>query len=221
MLVKPEKPITNNEAETKKDLIILYGDFFPTTDSNYDLIARVQNPNAEWGVESIDYEFNMYDSANQLIGTKTGKTYILPQETKYIVEQKVYSATAIAKIEVVLSDISWEKLSQINDLDLSVKNTDYRILEDSSNVVAGAIENRSSYDLDTIEVVGVLFDANNNIVAAGKTSMNTVVRNESRGFELFWPYPVPAEVKSYGIKAYTNVFLNDNFIKAHGEFRNE
>lgn len=221
LLVKPSTPATNNGTQAKKDLIILNGGFFPTTENNYDLFARVQNPNAEWGVESINYEFDMYDSANQLIGTKIGKTFILPQETKYIIEQKFYSEKPVAKVEFKFSIISWEKLSQINDLDLSVKNVNYQILEDGSNAVVGTIENRSSYDLDTIEVAGVLFDANDNIVAAGKTSMNTVLRNESRGFELFWPYPVPTEVKSYGIKAYTNVFLNDNFIKAHGEFKEE
>jgi len=69
------------------------------------------------------------------------------------------------------------------------------------------VENRSSYDLGTIEVVGVLLDENNKIIAVGRTSMNTVVKNENRGFEIFWPYPIIEEVKSFDARAYTNVFL--------------
>jgi hypothetical protein len=217
LLVKPDEPIINNGIQNQKDLIILFQDFLPTTENNYDLIAKVQNPNTNWGAESVNYEFNLYDSANQLIGTKTGKTYLLPQEAKYIIEQRIFLQKSISKIELKLDNISWKKLAQASDLGLRVKNTEYQILEDGSNLLVGTVENKSSYDLDTIEVVGVLFDENNKIIAVGKTSMNTVLRNENRGFEIFWPYLIVQETKSFDAKAYTNVFLNENFIKTQGE----
>jgi hypothetical protein len=183
-------------------------------------VAKIENPNSDHGADIINYEFSLYDSANQLIGTRIGKTYILPQETKYIVEQKFYTDKIIAKIEFKFNDISWKKLSQINDLELRVKNTEYQILEDGSNLLVGTIENKTSYDLDTIKVVGVLLDENKNIIAAGETSMNTVLKNESRGFEIFWPYPIVIEVKSFDVRVYTDIFENDNFIKIHGEPKN-
>lgn len=217
LLVKPDEPIINNGNQNQEDLIILSKDFLPTTENNYDLIAKVQNPNNDWGIESVNYEFDLYDNTNQLIGTKTGKTYLLPQETKYIIEQKIFSQTQISKVELKLNNLSWKKLAQVSDLGLKVKNTEYQILEDGSNLLVGTIDNKSSYDLDTIEVVGVLFNADNEIIAAGKTSMNTVLRNESRGFEIFWPYPIVQETKSSDAKAYTNIFLNENFIKTQGE----
>ena len=191
--------------------------FIPTITNNYDLVAKVKNPNNDQGADMINYEFDLYDSVNQLIGTRAGNTYILPQETKYIVEQKFSTDKAIARIEFKFNNIYWVKLSQINDLELGIKNTEYQIAEDGSNLLVGAIENKTSYDLDTIKVVGVLFDENKNIIAAGETSMNTVLRNESRGFEIFWPYPIPAEVKSFDVKVYTDAFENSNFIKTHGE----
>jgi hypothetical protein len=191
--------------------------FIPTTVNNYDLVAKIKNPNSDQGADIVNYEFSLYDSTNQLIGTKTGNTYFLPQETKYIVEQKFYTDKAIARIEFKFNDISWIKLSQINDLELRIKNAEYQITEDGSNLLVGTIENKSSYDLDTIKIVGVLFDENKNIIAAGETSINTVLRNESRGFEIFWPYPISVQVKSFDVKVYTDVFENDNFIKTHGE----
>lgn len=197
-------------------LEVLLQVIIPTLNNNYDLVAKIENPNSDVGAEVIDYQFNLYDDTNQIVSSKTGKTYILPQETKYVVEPKFYSEKSATKIEFKINNISWKKLGQISDLELQVKNTEYQILEDGSNVLVGAIENRSSYDLDTIEVAGVLFDEDNEIIAVGKTSMNTVLRNETRGFEIFWPYPITQQVKSFDAKAYTNVFLNDNFIKAHG-----
>jgi len=200
----------------EQTLEILFQVIVPTLNNNYDLATKIKNPNSGVGAEMIDYQFNLYDDTNQIVSSKAGKTYILPQETKYVVEPKFYSEKPATKIEFKINNISWKKIGQISDLELQVKNTEYQILEDGSNVLVGAIENRSSYDLDTIEVAGVLFDENNKIIAVGKTSMNTVLRNESRGFEIFWPYPVTEEVKSFDVKVYTNVFLNDNFIKTHG-----
>jgi hypothetical protein len=218
LLIKPAPPVDNgNQNEPKEDLIILSQSFIPTLENNFDLVAKIKNSNNKWAVESFTYIFNLYDNANQLINSQQGKSYILPQETKYIIEQKVSSQKSISKIELKLSNISWTKLTQTSDLGLRVKNTEYQILEDGSNLLAGTVENKSSYDLDTIEVIGVLFNENNDIIAVGKTSMNTVLRNENRGFEIFWPYLIAQETKSFDARAYTNVFLNENFIEIQGE----
>jgi len=218
LLIKPAPLVNNgNQNEPKKDLIIISQFFIPTLENNFDLVAKIENSNNEWAAESFVYVFNLYDSVNQLVDSRQGKSYILPQETKYIIEQKIPTQEAVAKIELKISNVSWGKIIQLGDLELRVKNTEYQILEDGSTLLAGTVENKSSYDLDTIEVAGVLLDGNNKIIAAGKTSMNTVLRNESRGFEIFWPYPIAQETKSFDVRAYTNIFLNDNFIKTQGE----
>ncbi|MDH4359096.1 MAG: hypothetical protein OEV37_04185 [Candidatus Berkelbacteria bacterium] len=200
-----------------EDLKVISKKFIPTTENNFDLVAVVGNPNIDWGARLASYVFELYDGASQLIGSVKGTTYFLPQETKYIVEQRFYSEKTIVEARLMLSDVSWEKLSQINDLELKVKNTDYQILEDGSSEFIGVMENKSSYDLDKIEIVGILFDNNGEIAAAGKTFLNTVMRNENREFSFFWPYPIAVQIKSFIAKTYTNVFLNDNFIKIHGE----
>jgi len=191
----------------EQTLEVLIQGIIPTMNNNYDLVAKIKNPNGDVGAEIIDYQFNLYDDTNQIVSSKIGKTYILPQETKYVVEPKFYSEKPATKIEFKINNISWKKLGQISDLELRVKNTEYQILEDGSNVLVGAIENKSSYNLDTIEVAGILLDKNNNIIGIGKTSMNTVLRTETRGFEIFWPYPITEQVKSFDARAYTNVFL--------------
>ncbi|MFH1129305.1 MAG: hypothetical protein V1686_01045 [Patescibacteria group bacterium] len=195
------------------DLQIILEKFISTTNSNYDLIVKIKNPNIVWAVESADYQINLYDASDQLIGTKTNRTYILPQETKYIVEQKFFSEKQVAKIETKLSNIIWKKLSEFSDLDIRNRKTEYQILENGFSLLVGSIENKTSYDLDKIEVVGVLFNGQNEIIAVGKTLMNTFLRNESRGFEMIWPYIISEEVKSFDVRPYTNIFLDENFIK--------
>jgi len=204
-----------------EDLQIILQKFIPTTENNYDLVVKIKNPNIVWGVESVDYQINLYDENNQLIGTKTNKTYILPQETKYIIEQKFFSEKQVSKIETKLMNIVWKKLSEFSDLEIGNKNTEYQISEDGYSKLVGSVENKTSYDLDKIEVVGVLFDQNNEIIAVGKTTMNTFLKDEIRGFEMNWPYIISEQEKSFEVKSYTNIFLDENFIKTQNGLNND
>jgi len=210
------QPNGNQNPEEKKPLEILFDNFIPTTENNYDLVARVKNPNSDFGVESVGYVFEIYDSNNQLIASKEGKTYILPQEAKYIIEQKFFSEKSVSKIEFKLKDVSWIKLKEFSELELRIKNRNLQLTEEGFNRISGAIENRSNYDLDKIEVVGLLFDENGEIIGVGKTEMRTVLMGESRGFELIWPYQISIPIASYDVRIYTDVFSNENYIKVHG-----
>jgi len=200
------------ECEQIEAIKILNQAFIPTVDNNYDLVAQIKNPNIYLGGEILNYEFDLYDNNDQLIGTKTGNTYILPQETKYIVEPRIFSEKIVSKMEFKIQNVSWKKLSAISNLEIRTKNIAYQKFDTNSKFV-GFVENKTSYDLGTIEVVGILFDVNNKIIAVSKTLMNTVLMNETRGFEMNWPYQIPSEVKSFDARAYTNIFLDENFIK--------
>lgn len=189
--------------DIREQLQIISQEIIPTLENNFDLIAKIKNPNKEWGVESLKYKF----------GTRQGEVYLLPQETKYIIEQKV-SAESLNKIELELEEINWRKLKDFSELELKIKNQKQELTENGFNKLLGVVENKSNFDLDKIEVFGMLF-SNGKIVAAGKTDVRTVLKGESRYFEIIWPYQI-SEVSSFEIKAYTNIFLNENFLKTHG-----
>ena len=189
--------------DIREQLQIISQEIIPTTENNFDLIAKIKNPNKEWGVESLKYKF----------GTRQGEIYLLPQETKYIIEQKV-SADSLNNIELKLEEINWRKLKDFKELELKIKNQKQEITENGFNKLLGVVENKSNFDLDKIEIIGLLL-SNGKIVAAGRTDMRTVRKDESRYFELIWPYQISG-VSSFEIRAYTNVFSDDNFMRVHG-----
>lgn len=202
--------------DIRESLEIIFEDFIPTIEDNFDLVAEIKNSNRQWGVESITYRFNLYDRNDELIGLKEGTTYILPQETKYIVEQKFYSTTAPNRIELEIKDIEWHKLKDFEYLELKIKNKNHQLIDNKLDQVSGVVENKSNFDLNTIEVIGLLFDENDNILAAGRTEMNSVLVGENRYFEISWPYEISRDVSSFELSAHTNVFLDENFMKTHG-----
>lgn len=204
------------ETNIQKQPEILIIEFIPTIQNYYDLYARIKNPNIVWGIESLSYVFNLYDGNNQLIGYREGKSYVLPQEAKYIIEPRMFLEKSPAKIEFKIKEIIFKKTENFSELELKIKNKNHSIAGGFHKVV-GIIENKTSYDLDTIEVAGLLFDDAGKIIAVGKTEMNTVLSRESRGFEIVWPYQISASVSNFDIRVYSNVFSSENFIKTQGE----
>jgi hypothetical protein len=192
------------KCENIEEIKILNKEFIQTVANSYDLVARIKNPNIYLGAEILNYKFSLYDNDNQLIGVRTGKTYILAQETKYIIETRVGSDKIVFRVDFEITGISWKKINDISDLEIKIKNTEYQEFESNSKLV-GTIENKTSYDFDMIEIVGILFNENKEIIAVSKTSINTVLMNESRGFEMTWSYVI-SEFKSFDVRAYTDVF---------------
>jgi hypothetical protein len=201
-----------NACDKPIKLKILYQDFIPTTDGSFDFVAKVKNPNSEWGIEFLRYRFYMFNQNDEQVGFKEGNTYILPQEEKYFVEQRI-EFPKLGRIELRIDNINWKKLKDFNELDLKIKNSGVKLLENNYTQAFGVVENKSNFNLDRIEVIGLILD-NDKIIAAGKTDMRTVLIGEERYFEITWPYEVSAN--SFELKAYTNIFLDDNFMKEHG-----
>lgn len=201
--------------DIRRPLEFLLGDFIPTLNDNYDLVAKVENPNKDWGIESMLYRFNLYDKNDKLIGYREGPFYILPQEIKYIVDQKFESNIVPAKIEIEFKEIKWRKLKDFNELELRIRNKDYQLIEEKFHQISGVVENKSNFDLAKIEIVGVIFSQNNKIIAVGRTEMTSVLVDESRYFKINWPYENDRQISSFELRAYTNAFLDDNFMKRH------
>jgi len=201
--------------DIRESLEIISQDFIPTTENNFDLIAEIKNPNKDWGVESLSYKFDLYDRNSQIIGSQKGDIHLLPQETRYIIKQRFYSITKPVRIELKLEKINWQRLKDFEELELRIKDKKLKITEQGFNKLVGNVENKSNYNLDKIEVTGLLF-SNGKIVAAGVTEMRTILIGETRYFEINWPYQISDEITSFELKPYTNIFLDENFMKRHG-----
>lgn len=201
--------------DTRKPLEIIFQNFIHTTENNFDLVAKIKNPNKLWGVESLVYRFNLYDENNNLIVFKQGEEFILPQEDKYIIESRFYLLKTPARSEFEIMSINWQKLKDFEGLELKVRDKNYQITDQGFSRLYGIVENKSNYSLDKIDITGLLL-SDEKIIAVGKTDIRTVIVGQSRHFEINWPYEVEEEVLSFEIRAHANIYLNETFIKRHG-----
>jgi len=199
--------------DTREALIIVSDDVISTTENNFDFVFSVRNPNKDWGVELVKYDLKFFNSTG-LVFSKQVETYILPGETKYIIEQKL-SVDDLSKIDIELNSVEWRKLKDFNEIDLRIKDQAYNILDNGGIKLFGTIENKSNFDLNEIQAIGLLFN-NGKIISVGQTNVRTILTREDRYFEINWPYEISEEITSFELNPYTNVFLNENFIKTYG-----
>lgn len=204
--------------QLQKDLEVIFTEAVKTQDNYSDLIAKIRNPNKEFGAGSFSYVFDLYDSSGNLIISKEGASYILPQETKYIIEQKVLVQSRIYNIEFRVTDIPWQELVDYEEPELLIRNLDFKRLDNTSRL-SGTLENRSNYDFDRIDICSVLFDVGSNIKGVGKTEVRTVLSKESRYFEINWFFLIDAQIENMDVVAKTNVFSDENFMRRYGESR--
>jgi len=201
--------------DLRKPLKTVFKDFIPTIDDNYDLIAETENPNKDWGMESFIYRFSLYDKNDNLLGFREGSAYILPQETKYIIDQKFESSVRPVRLEFEIKEKNWRRLKDFKELELRIKDENHQLVDGKFHQLVGTVENKSSFDLNEIEVIGLIYGSNDEIIAAGRTEISTFLSGEGRYFEINWQYETDRQISSFDLKANTNIFLDENFMRKH------
>ncbi len=200
-----------------EDLQIISSQAIKPRDNYVDLVASLKNPNPDFGVKILSYAFNLYNSNNNLISFKQGASYILPGETKYIIEQKILVNEEISRVEFKIINTVWQKLAGFEEPELLIRNSNFTLTTDNIARAYGTLENKSNYDFEKINVYIILLDKDSKILGVAQTEERTVVSKESRYFEINWFYPLAGQVEKFDIMAKTNVFIDENFMKKQGQ----
>lgn len=201
--------------QLQKKLEVVSAKAIKTQENYFDLVAKIENPNRNFGAKSFSYVFNLYDFDNNLILSREGSSFILPQQTKYVIEQKIPIGSEIYDTEFKVLNVRWQELSGYEEPELIIRNQNFEQSESFSRVTA-TLENRSNYDFNTIDIYAILFDKNSEILAAGKTEAETILSKENRYFEIAWFFPINDQVDKADVFAETNVFLDENFMRRYG-----
>lgn len=214
------------ELLTVKKLEVQWAKAVFLKDGFYDLAAKVSNPNPNFGLAQFNYAFKLFDASNQLIAQKQGVSFILPNQSKYLIEAIVAAERKPAKVEITIAESAktdWQRLADNFAVpDLYVHDKQFKYLEKqagqpASAQVSGIIKNNSNFDFDRIQVAVALFDASREPVGINKTEARTVLAGEDRYFSALWFSPLGGEIKSVDILADTNLFSDSNFMKRFGE----
>lgn len=193
--------------------------------NSYDLVARIENPNKNFGLSKMDYSFKLFDAENNLLKEQKGSSFILPGQKKYLMEISADAGKAVDHLELAVSNpdkTEWKKLNDnFETPNIFVRERQFKYLENNQGEASGILKNDSSFDFGEILVSVVLFSENKEILGINKTDVNSVLSGEERHFSTLWFEPVKGEVKSIEITAETNVFLDDVFMRRYSSQESE
>jgi hypothetical protein len=178
-------------ANQVSEPVVLWSRAFPVIGSNYNLLAYVENQNKRGAVRMADYEFKIYDTNNQLIGTRSGTTFIPPNQRFPIFESR-FDAGASVPRSVTFSfkgNLVWVvKDPVLATLPLRVDRIILGEDTESPNLSA-RISNESIYDLPEFDVITILYDSMHNAIAVSKTHKDGLPSNASSTLLFTWPNP--------------------------------
>lgn len=192
--------------------VIAYHSF--STTGTYDAMAQVRNQNPQHGMRSFAYTFHFFNAGQKEIGTRTGRTYILAGQTRYIVENNIALNEAPAFVTFsVDTPGAWEEqkklTSQVVIPIFSKKYEKVSVAESGFAKVSGVLENHTGYTFASVDAHVVLVDANKKPIAVGKTQIDNVRFGEERAFVVLFPKEIALPADIYA-EAVTNVLDEAN-----------
>lgn len=196
------------EVKNLKNINILWVKVLATQNQNYDLLARVENLNQNYGSGQFTYEFQLFDLNDNLVSTRQGFAFILPREEKYIMEQKVFAGQDVAKVKLYVSPISWERAKDYEPPEIQVMDKKFEIKNEYPIfAIASGIAKNSSYSTyEKIRITVVLFGANNEPVALNSVDIDRLAAGQERLFSIPWYFSFPTQVVRAEMEPQINIF---------------
>lgn len=165
----------------------------------YDLVAQVENLNADLGVRNLGYTFSLYDENNILLTKREGTTFVNPGEKFVIFESRLETGERVAKKAFLefADKIIWEKAEPIGK-DLYIERRDF--VNEPQPILHLLIGNKRLELVRNVRIISVLSDINGNALASSATLVDEIGPNSAQDVYLTWPKPLelaPTFIDSY------------------------
>ncbi len=185
--------------------------------NRFDALIAIHNPNDEAGASSFHYKMELRDATGTTVAVREGESFILPQETKYLLEINV-TAPGAKTVVISFSEYRWQRFAGYQEKPaITVSRKSYEVI--SSGVgfgkAFGVVKNESRFDFQSLRVKVILRDVAGKPIGANMTEMRTVASGEVRDFTLIWPTSFPGTVDHVETEVEADVFHSDNFVKQY------
>ncbi len=218
-LISPPVPTPTFDPRSLLSPIEVIGSyFFGSFDQDYDVLVKVRNPNSEYGSGNIRYALYAIFDDNTREQSLSGSFYILPGQTQNLVFSPIKTTRQAVRFELQVFGEDWKKLDHLSE------NAVHFVIQNLSlsfsgvlpiTKIGGNVLNDTDFDIEKVEVVGILYDASGAPVGVNRTDLRSFRARTLRGFEMSWTRPLLGKpVREYA-EVHVNVFENDNFINLY------
>lgn len=192
-----------------EDLSIVWSRVFEVVPGRYNTVALVENQNTNAALASIAYEFRLYDDANVFVGRRTGTTYVLPNNKMAIFEAGIDAGDRIpVRSEFAfIQQPFWLQVPENFRQGIAVSTSNI-VLKDpfESPRLSARISNTSRFDLYNVDVTAILYNDQNNVIAASQTFVEELKEGGSYDVLYTWQKPFSQDPVRIEILPQVDVF---------------
>ncbi len=200
-------------SDQEQQPIVLWSRIFAIAPGVYSAAAYVQNLNATAQAFSVPYTFTFWSATGQLLGSRSGTTFIPAGQNFTVIESDISASqlTASSTLSVNTSvkvgqqlpartdfqfgPILWEvaptATRDFNALQISNLQTSFSTT--STPRVEADIANVSYTDLPRVDISAILYDASGNALGVSKTYISSLPQQVSKHIVFTWitPFATP------------------------------
>lgn len=173
--------------------IVRWTRVFEVAPGIYNVLALIENPNANAEVQNVSYKFKVFDNENVLLQERRGSTSIPPKSVIPILENTLpVGKLDASRVSFEFSEeLIWNKKSPEESL-VAVQDEQITRLEDSPRIRA-IIKNTGVEVIKNLKIVAIVYDSQNNAIGASSTIFKEAFPNTN--IEAFFAWPKPFETE--------------------------
>ncbi|MBI2100293.1 MAG: hypothetical protein HYT48_03070 [Candidatus Vogelbacteria bacterium] len=172
---------------------------FKVDEGKYDTATFLVNPNPRHGVKEFLYTVKIFDKANLLIKTETGRGFMNPKENLLVLDTRldVGLRTPVRALFEFDGAPIWQRLDRVIPPVTAAAKV---FTNDPWPRLAATVSNNSLVDLSNVVVSAVLSDNEQNAMAVSSTLVEQLDHNSSQEIVFTWPKPFAA------VPAFSNLY---------------
>jgi hypothetical protein len=203
-----------------KNIQVIEKYILATSEGQYDVLIKISNPNSQFGISDFDYTLDLMDGDGKIVGRSEGTSFILPNQTKYILAFNLASASKPNDLNFKIRSFKWTNFSEYEEPLVQVYAKEFNLVGTGSNfaTLKARIKNLSDYDFRNITVKAVIRNEQDIPVALNQTNVNGVKVNEEREVVFNWAsgFNIGPDAPKIEISTEVDFFNDENFMKKYG-----
>lgn len=150
----------------------------------------LDNPNQNFGLKNFKYTLNFYNSADKLLKSIEGESFIYPGQNKdskggnkKIIEAGLRVLGDIKSVKVTFSNIDWRPSSEFRSMKLENQNMKTG-KEGDFFIISGTIKSLVSFAVPQVVINAFLKDASGKILGVSKNELSQLLPFEEREYKV-------------------------------------
>jgi hypothetical protein len=171
----------------------IYPTQFLTYEKTIDFIGLIENPNPNLALKKLKYYFEIYDLDNILKATTSIKETTLESETKkYLLEINYHKPDfLIGKVKLKILEPKAEDWVKKEKEKLPITFYNEKLVKENNKWKIQLTLFNQSYQRQNIEVMGLVYNQNNNLIGAGITKVSLLPQETKDAYIFVSDFLVP------------------------------